>query len=94
MIFTLYSVHDTLAKIHYMPFQTSAVEIAIRTFADLVNDEKMAVYKNPEDFNLVMIGTFDDESGTIDPLSPPQFIISAVKLHESYENEISNGSSI
>lgn len=94
MIFNLYSVNDTLARIYYMPFQTSTVEPAIRVFSDLVNAKGESVYNNPEDFNLMHLGTFDDATGLITPFEKPVFIVSAVKVHEGYKDEIGNGSSV
>lgn len=94
MIFQLYSVHDSLANIYYMPFQTAAVQVAIRTFTDLVNDQTNTVYKNPSDYNLMHLGSFDDSTGLLNPLDKPAFVVNARQLHEEYQNEIGNGSSV
>ena len=44
--------------------------IAIRTFADCVNDPDHAFGKNPHDYTIFFIGTFDDETGLISKQTP------------------------
>ena len=86
MIFNLYSVHDTLAGIYYMPFQTMAVQPAIRAFTDIVNDPNQSIYRNPSDYNLMQIGTFDDSTGMLSPFDKPEFIVNALAIHRDHQS--------
>lgn len=43
---------------------------AIRSFRQAVNDPQTPIHGNPTDYELYLIGRFDDEKGTI---TPPQY---------------------
>ena len=47
------------------PFFEQAKGLAIRAFADLVNDPSTVVGKHPQDFTLFEIGNFDQDNGEI-----------------------------
>lgn len=91
----VYAVHDTLAQLYLQPFHAASNEVAIRIFTAVVNDNDSWIYRNPEDYNLVLLGVFDDTLGLFDT-HVPQFLCTAqsrVSIPE-VNYEISNGSSI
>lgn len=47
------------------PFVTQSTGLAIRTFADIANDEKHPIGQHPEDYTLFEIGTFDPQTAKI-----------------------------
>lgn len=48
---------------------------AIRGFQDAINNEQnRQLHKHPEDFDLYLVGTFDDETGEI-TVQKPELII-------------------
>lgn len=62
------AVFDTEAKAYSRPFFTPQLGIAIRAFGDEINiPENKPMSDHPDHFNLYHIGTFDDESGTLEP---------------------------
>jgi len=65
MIHKMYSVFDSKAETHTPPFYDHAEGRAIRTFSDCCNDPGHQFGKHPEDYTLFLIGTFDDDTGTI-----------------------------
>ena len=58
------------------------VGIAVRAFTDQVNNPQSGgdLYNHPQDFALYEIGSFDDTSGVITPLSIPKLIAQAASV--------------
>lgn len=63
-----YSVFDNKAIAFIPPFFMVNDAVAIRNFADAVNDPTHAFHKNPDDYVLYRIGSFDDSVGVLEPL--------------------------
>lgn len=61
----MYSVYDKAAGSFNIPFFQLNDRVAIRSFMDLVRDERSQVSKHPEDYDLWCLGSFDDASGLI-----------------------------
>ena len=66
MILFAYTVHDQAAAAYLPPFFESTDAKAIRAFENAVADPGHQFGRNPEDYNLIKIGTFNDEKGTLD----------------------------
>lgn len=64
----LFSVFDRAAETYHPPFGVPAVGVALRDFADQVNNKESPIASHPEDFELWLIGTLDDREGVIEPL--------------------------
>lgn len=46
---------------------------AIRSFQDALNNPQNAqLHAHPDDFNLYLVGYFDDQTGAIEPLATPK----------------------
>lgn len=71
------SVLDMVAQQYGRPFFTVSEGSAIRSFADEINkggpDSTLA--SHPADFQLFLVGTFDDDSCQIDLLPNPQLLV-------------------
>lgn len=65
MLLRIYSIRDEKSLSYGTPFFQSTDGLALRAFADLVNDPKSIISKHPEDFSIWFIGTFDDEAAQI-----------------------------
>lgn len=69
----VFAVFDKKAELHNLPFFMQTTGEALRAFMDLVRDEKTVLYRHPEDFKLVRLGTFDNKAGffkmTADPVT-------------------------
>lgn len=61
----LFSIQDTVAQTMAAPFMFQNINLAKRALRDLVNDETSRVSKNPEDYQLYLLGEFDDETGIL-----------------------------
>lgn len=78
MIKKAFCVYDSVAKVFVNPFYQATNGEAIRGFGDAVNDPKMGdLNKHPKDFILYEVGTFDDNSGELTSIVPPNRIAAA-----------------
>lgn len=60
----VYAVHDKKAKTYETPFCLPNNAYAIRSFQDAVNKDT-PYGKFPEDFELVVLGTYNQETGLL-----------------------------
>lgn len=67
MILKIFTVYDQKAKAFLPPFFMAQRPAAERAFSDCVNDDTHQFGKHPEDYTLMEIGEFNDESGIISP---------------------------
>ncbi len=59
----MFAIHDSKARAYLPPFIMHRKEMAMRVFADCVNDYPNHQFsKNPADYTLFLIGTFDDNT--------------------------------
>jgi len=69
MILCKYTIYDSQLEAYYQDHSMENDNMAIREFADLSNgDTKIA--KNPEDYSLWRIGTFETTTGELTPQEP------------------------
>lgn len=76
----IFSVRDTKVSSFSKPFTTKNEIEASRAFYVAVNDRECQVSQFPEDFDLFLLGEFDEVTGVIKPVEPPKFIVGAVSL--------------
>lgn len=94
MIHHIFCIFDQKAAAHLPPFILPRKEMAERTFADCCNKEGHQFQAHPEDYTLMRLGTFDDETANIDTLPVPEVLGLGVKYVVSGgEPERLNGSS-
>jgi len=64
------SVRDLAAGVYSAPFTSQNSGTAMRDFAHACKDANSQLSKNPEDFQLFIVGQFDDELGILTPQAP------------------------
>lgn len=73
MVYGIYSIRDNLVG-----FMSPVVDVnentARRNFARAVNQADSALDFSPNDFDLYKLGSFDDQTGVIEPCLPIEFI--------------------
>lgn len=74
--YVVVSVRDRAADVYAVPNFMQSNGVAVRSFTDAVNteDANSSLWKHPEDFDMYVLGTFDDEEGTFDLLDRPRQI--------------------
>ena len=65
MQINIYAFRDAKSENLTIPFYMQNDAMAQRAFADMVNDPEHQFGKNPEDYTLVKLGTYDDNDGTL-----------------------------
>lgn len=70
MIKKLYAVFDKVALVYGNPFLSVNDGLAIRSFHHACKDPNTDLHQNPIDFSLMLIGSYDDETGVITSQNP------------------------
>lgn len=89
MITKIFSVLDTKGCFFGQPFYDQREASAVRSFGDAVNDgsnPNNQWHKHPEDFQLFLIGEFDNETGHITGVVP-KALVSGNSLMEYGEKQ-------
>lgn len=79
--YTVCTVLDMVAGQYGRPFFAVSEGSALRGFADEVNSNtESMLYKHPSDFQLFMLGEFDDSNAQFELISPPKLIVSGAAV--------------
>lgn len=65
MILQIFSVFDVKSDLYGVPFFMPSRGQAIRAFSDLAVDPQAVVSRYPDDFQLRVIGSFNDATGEV-----------------------------
>lgn len=76
MYLRMYAVYDLKAVAFLQPFFSNSNGSAIRAFEDVVNDGQSPIAKHPGDYQLFELAGFDDNTGSLVPLSPTKLLCS------------------
>lgn len=71
------AVHDRQLTAYMRPFVAQTRGQAIRSFRDEVNRVGSDMHQHPEDYELHQVGTWDENTGTIEGLKPEQIAIAS-----------------
>lgn len=80
MVVPMFAVRDQKAEMYEMPMVFLNEATARRAFARVANDTNDTHGKFPEDFELHMLGSFDDSKGRLISLDAPQRVCSFLDL--------------
>jgi hypothetical protein len=69
MILNKYTIYDSALEAYHQDYSLENDAIALRQFADMANEETQ-IAKNPEDYSLFRIGTFETTTGELKPEEP------------------------
>lgn len=83
MIYKVFSVKDLKAAAFAPPFFLHREEVALRTFRDAVADPSHPMHAHPEDYELYVVGTFDDETGILSAVDTPVFLVRGMNQEQS-----------
>lgn len=62
----VFTVYDSKTQVFRAPFHMRNEGEALRAWQSIANDENSEIGKYPEDFSLLEIGEYDDETGQFD----------------------------
>lgn len=97
MILRAYTVFDRKSLVYAPPFYSQTDSSAVRALGDGVADAKSAIGAHPNDYVLFHIGSYNDQDGRLEAVSPLVHIIDAIALvrpapTELFGRPIPNGS--
>lgn len=79
MIYGIYSIRDSLTG-----FMSPALDIndqsAIRNFSRAINSGEGLMDFAPKDFDLYLVGQFNNQTGVLEPVVPVQMVVSGASL--------------
>lgn len=82
MKYGIYSIRDASAHVFTAPTIDLTDKSAIRGFSQAINKKDSLMNFCPSDFALYRIGELNVETGTIEPVNPPEMIASGDRLVE------------
>lgn len=76
----MYSFQDQKAGIFYPPIFKATYAEAERDFSNIINHKGSIMNTNPEDYHMYYLGTYDNNTGSLAPIKPPQHMLAAIQL--------------
>ena len=86
MIYGVYAIYDSASGVFTSPTVDISDGSAVRNFQQAIANAGSIMNFKPDDFSLYQIGTFDVETGSLEPLVPPSRLI--VGSDGDYRKEI------
>lgn len=79
------TVKDRALDIYNLPFTQTTVAQAVRGFTDEINSDpqRSGVANHPDDYDLYVIGHYDETKGTLVPLEAPELVVRGKDLIRS-----------
>lgn len=78
----MFSIRDSKAEVYNQPHFCLQVGEAERNLMRLVRDPQSMISQFPEDYDLYLVGLWNDKTGVMESLATPQHIAKAVALKE------------
>lgn len=88
MIYGVYAIYDSAAHVFTAPTIDLSDASAVRAFQQAIANSGSLMNFKPDDFSLYQVGTFDVETGELEPFTPPSRLI--VGSDGDYRKEIAN----
>lgn len=72
MIFKVMAIRDKAIEAFGQPVFVASVGQAVRSFGDEIKrvDANNGMNKHPEDYDLFLLGTYDDQTGALESVDP------------------------
>lgn len=84
----IFTIYDTIAKAFLQPMFQPTTGAMLRLWSDSMKDPKSQFAAHPGDYIMYEIGTYDEFTGTISPLSTPVNLGPASQfLPENHQSE-------
>lgn len=88
MIYGVYAIYDSAAHVFTAPTIDISDASAVRSFQQALANSGSVMNFKPDDFSLYQVGTFDVETGELEPFTPPSRLI--VGSDGDYRKEIAD----
>lgn len=88
MTYGVYSIFDSAAGVFTAPTIDISDASAVRSFQQAIANSGSVMNFKPDDFSLYQVGTFDVETGELEPFTPPSRLI--VGSDGDYRKEVAH----
>lgn len=88
MIYGVYAIYDSAAHVFTAPTIDISDASAVRSFQQAISNSGSVMNFKPDDFSLYQVGTFNVETGELEPFTPPSRLI--VGSDGDYRKEIAD----
>lgn len=88
MIYGVYAIYDSAAHVFTAPTIDISDASAVRSFQQAIANSGSVMNFKPDDFSLYQVGTFDVETGELEPFTPPSRLI--IGSEGDYRKEIAD----
>lgn len=88
MIYGVYAIYDSAAHVFTAPTIDMSDASAVRSFQQAIANSGSLMNFKPDDFSLYQVGTFDVETGELEPCNPPSRLI--VGSDVDYRKEVAH----
>lgn len=76
----LCAVRDAAIDSFLAPFTARHSNQAVRMFGDAINNADSEMKKHPDDYDLFVIGEFEEETGRVKPHDKPELLVRGKNL--------------
>lgn len=83
MVVKVFSVYDVGVEAYMNPFFMRSRGEALRAFSNLCNDPQTSMFKNPEDYTLFELASYDDSTGKFTNETTPLSLGVAVEFKKN-----------
>lgn len=84
----MFSVFDIKAGAYLPPFSLLNEEVAKRAFLQACADPNHNFNRNPEDYTLFCVGSFDDSTGVLTLEPSPRFVMTALEAKSVIQRRV------
>lgn len=81
------AIRDRAVDAYGLPIFVVAIGQGVRSFGDEINREGSAYHAHPEDFDLYLLGDFDEQTGTLVPIGVPRQVAIGKDLRSSHVSQ-------
>lgn len=71
MTLEVFAVYDSTVALYSKPFYSRSKGEALRSWVHIANDSESSIYKNPEDYTLFHMASFEEKTGLFTNLEQP-----------------------
>lgn len=76
----IYTVYDKKIQTYMSPSAVPHETVLTRNLTEVANDPASSIAKYPTDFELYLLGTFDQTTGVVTTSKQPQFVMNLSEL--------------
>lgn len=82
---SMYVIYDSAAKMYNKPFFFINDAVAYRAACDLMQDTNNEITKNPSDYTMSCLGTYDDETAEFELFTAHKVIARFIEINRKSE---------